>query len=156
MFPRSFMAILTRSIIALGLLVPGATLSGQSLAGTWQGLLQSPGAPNGAFRTVIQVSTTDGNSLKAIFYNLDQSGGSGDDATTITLQGSTVKMSIVAIGGSYEGKLSADGNTIAGTFTRGLAPLTLNLTRATPQTAMDNSRASASGEADGTGRQRGV
>jgi len=129
------MAILTRWIIALPLLVPGGAFSGQSLVGTWQGILQSPGIPNGGFRTVIQVSTADANGLKAIFYNLDESSGSGDDATTITLQGSTVKMSIVAIGASYEGKLSADGSSIAGTFTRGLAPVTLNLTRATPQTA---------------------
>jgi uncharacterized protein (TIGR03435 family) len=129
------MAKLMRWIIAVGLLAQGGALSGQSLAGTWQGTLQAPRAPNGGFRTVIQVSTTDANGLKATFYNLDQSGGSGDDATTITLQGSTVKMSIVAIGASYEGKLSADGNSITGTFTRGLAPVPLNLTRATPQTA---------------------
>jgi len=49
------------------------------------------------------------------------------------LNGSTMKMTIPAIGGGYEGKLSADGNSIAGTFTQG-APLPLNLTRATPAT----------------------
>ena len=37
------------------------------------------------------------------------------------------------IGGSYEGKLSGDGNSITGTWTQG-APLPLNLTRATPET----------------------
>jgi uncharacterized protein (TIGR03435 family) len=39
------------------------------------------------------------------------------------------------IDGSYEGKLSADGNTIAGTWTQGGRPLPLTLKRATPETA---------------------
>ncbi len=126
---------LTRWIIALGLLAPGGALSGQSLVGTWQGTLQVPGALHDGSRIAIQVETTDAKSLKATFYNLDETGGRGLDATRITLQGSTVKMLIVGIGGSYEGKLSADGSSIAGTLTQGLAPLSLHLSRATPQTA---------------------
>ena len=43
-------------------------------------------------------------------------------------------MTIPAINGNYEGKLSGDGNSIAGTWTQG-APLALNLARATPETA---------------------
>jgi uncharacterized protein (TIGR03435 family) len=43
-------------------------------------------------------------------------------------------MTVAAINGSYEGKLSADGNSINGTWTQG-APLPLNLARATPETA---------------------
>src|SRR5262249_42968812 len=35
----------------------------------------------------------------------------------------------------YEGRLSADGRSIAGTFTQGGKPFELNLTRATPETA---------------------
>ena len=38
------------------------------------------------------------------------------------------------IGGTYEGKLSADGKTITGNWTQGPTPLPLNLTRATPET----------------------
>ena len=38
------------------------------------------------------------------------------------------------IGGTYEGKLSADGKTITGTWTQGPNPLPLTLTRATPET----------------------
>jgi uncharacterized protein (TIGR03435 family) len=43
-------------------------------------------------------------------------------------------MTIPALNGNYEGKLSGDGNSIAGTWTQGAA-LALNLARATPETA---------------------
>jgi uncharacterized protein (TIGR03435 family) len=43
-------------------------------------------------------------------------------------------MTVPSIAGAYEGKLNADGNLIAGTFTQG-AQLPLNLARATPETA---------------------
>ena len=38
------------------------------------------------------------------------------------------------VGGKYEGKLSADGNSITGTWSQG-SPLPLNFTKATPATA---------------------
>jgi uncharacterized protein (TIGR03435 family) len=53
----------------------------------------------------------------------------------VTRDGSSVKLAIVAIGGSYEGRLSSDGATMTGTFTQGGAPTTLTLRRATPDTA---------------------
>ena len=55
-------------------------------------------------------------------------------ASAITLGGATVKITVDAIGGSYQGKLSADGNSMIGTWTQGAASLPLNLTRATPAT----------------------
>jgi len=65
-------------------------------------------------------------------YSIDQ-GGQPINASAITLQGSTVKMSVAGIGGTFEGKLSADGATITGTWSQG-APLPLELKRATAQT----------------------
>jgi uncharacterized protein (TIGR03435 family) len=120
------------SIIALAL--SGSALLAQSLVGTWQGTLKVPQAPNGELRTVFKISTTDADNLKAVLYSIDQP-GQGIPATTVTAQGSTVKIAITGIGGNFEGKLSADGNTIAGTWTQGPAPLALTLTRATNQTA---------------------
>jgi len=43
-------------------------------------------------------------------------------------------MSLTAIGGTYEGKLGADGKSITGNWSQGPNPLPLNLTRATPET----------------------
>jgi uncharacterized protein (TIGR03435 family) len=74
----------------------------------------------------------ENNKLTASLRTVDQP--SPPIATTIAWDGSTVKMTIPALNGNYEGKLSGDGNSIAGTWTQG-APLALNLARATPETA---------------------
>lgn len=67
-------------------------------------------------------------------YSIDQ-GARGFNANTVTLQGSSLKIDIPAIAGTYEGKVSGDGNTITGTWSQGPNPIPLTLTRATPETA---------------------
>src|SRR5580658_10456581 len=119
-------------IIALASLSGNALLA-QSLVGTWQGTLKVPQAPRGELRVVFKISTTDADSLKAVMYSIDQ-GGQPISASTVTFQSSAVKISIPGIGGTYEGKLSADGNSITGDWTQG-PPQPLILTRATNQTA---------------------
>ncbi|MBZ5609399.1 MAG: TIGR03435 family protein [Acidobacteriia bacterium] len=109
---------------------PGGALFAQSITGTWQGTLQA----GRDLRTVIKISTSEKDTLKAVMYSIDQ-GGQGIPANAVTLQGSSVKIAIPGIGGTYEGKLSADGNSITGTWTQGPRPLPLNLTRATAETA---------------------
>ena len=103
--------------------------STQSIADTWQGTLHA----GRDLRTVVKITKADGGGYNAAFYSIDQ-GGDPIPVTKITLEGTTVKMSLTAIGGAYEGKLSADGKTIAGSWTQGPNPLPLNLTRATPET----------------------
>jgi uncharacterized protein (TIGR03435 family) len=100
----------------------------QSIADTWQGTLHA----GRDLRIVMKISKGDDGGYKAVSYSIDQ-GGDGIPVSKITLEGSTVKMSVPAIGGSYEGKLSGDGKTISGTWTQG-SPLPLDLTRATPET----------------------
>ncbi len=117
-------------VIALATL-QGSALLAQNLVGTWQGSLQLPGRE---LRTVFKISTTDADKLKAVLYSIDQ-GGTPINASAVALQGSSVKISIIGIGGDYEGKLSADGNSITGTWTQGPQPLPLTLKRATPETA---------------------
>src|SRR5580704_13199898 len=101
----------------------------RSIADTWQGTLHA----GQDLRTVVKISKADGGGYKAVFYSIDQ-GGAPLPVTKITLEGSTVKMSLTMIGGTYEGKLSADGKTITGSWSQGPTPLPLNLTRATPET----------------------
>lgn len=101
----------------------------QDIAGTWQGTLHV----GKDLRTVIKITKADGGGYKAVFYSIDQT-GQGFPATTITLDGSTVKYSITAFDLKYEGKLSADGKTIAGTSTQGGNSLPLSFTRSTPET----------------------
>ncbi len=120
--------------LAVLAVLAASALSAQDLAGTWQGTLQ---VPNGKeLRTVVKVSKADSGGLTAVFYSIDQS-PQGIQVNPITVQGPVVRMTIPAIGGSYEGKLEADGNSITGTFKQGPGSLTLNLKRATPQTAWE-------------------
>jgi uncharacterized protein (TIGR03435 family) len=111
----------------------GSALSGsaygQTITGAWQGTLKV--GPQD-LRIVIKLSLDD-DKLKAVMYSLDQ-GGQAIPASAITQNGSTVKMTVAALNGTYEGKLSADANSIAGTWTQG-QPLPFNLVRATPETA---------------------
>jgi uncharacterized protein (TIGR03435 family) len=102
----------------------------QSIADTWQGTLHA----GQDLRTVIKISKAEGGGYKAQFYSIDQMGGDSVPVTKITLEGSTVKMSLTMFGGTYEGKLSADGKMINGEWTQGGKPIPLNLARATPET----------------------
>jgi hypothetical protein len=101
----------------------------QDPSGTWQGTLPVNGREA---RIVVKISNETGG-LKALLSNIDQ-GGNAIPSGTMTVQGSSVKISFPAIGGTYEGKLSADGNSLIGTWTR-FEPVPLNLQRATAGTA---------------------
>ncbi len=100
------------------------------IVGKWQGAIKSP---NGQIRVVIEISS-DLDKLRAIFYSIDQR-SPGLPASAITWDGSNLKMMIAAIDSGYEGKVSADGNSIIGTLSGGGQPTSLNLARATPETA---------------------
>lgn len=117
-------------MLALGVL-SGSALFAQNITGTWQGTLHTPGGRD--LRIVIKVSVTETDTLQAVLYSIDQ-GGQGTSASA-TLKGSAVTIKVPAIGGTYQGSLNRDATTIAGTWTQGPQPLTLNLTRATPETA---------------------
>lgn len=107
----------------------GTAALAQDITGTWQGTLS---VGNG-LRTVLKIAKADGGALKATFYSIDQ-GGQPIPVSSMTQEGSTVKFAITAIGGNYEGKLSADGHTITGNWSQGPNPLPLNLSKATPAT----------------------
>jgi len=118
---------LASALIALALST-GSSLLGQDITGTWQGTLKA----GRDLRTVVKISKADNGGLKAVFYSIDQS-GQGIPVDSITLEGVLLKMSIKMVDGTYEGKLSADGSLITGTWTQG-NPLPLILKRATPET----------------------
>lgn len=111
------------------ILLSASALLAQDATGTWQGTL----AVGNGLRTVLKIVKADGDGLKGTFYSIDQ-GGQGIPVTSVTLEGTTVKYSIVGFDLKYEGKLSPDGNTITGTSTQGGNSLPLVFTRATPAT----------------------
>jgi len=118
---------------ALAICSAGAVLA-QTFPGTWQGALKVPQAPNGELRIVLKISTTPADKLAADFYSIDQR-TPAIPATSLTTNGSALKMTIERLNGSYEGRMSSDGKTISGTWTQAGNSLPLDLTRATPETA---------------------
>ena len=104
-------------------------LQAQDIAGQWQGTLKTPGPE---LRIMLEIAK-DGAGWKADLYSIDQT-TDPLPATSISLNAGTLKFSVDRVRASYEGKLSADSNAIAGTFTQG-GPLPLEFKRATPETA---------------------
>jgi len=110
-----------------------AVLYGQTLTGTWQGVLKRPQAPNGEQRIVIRVSTAEADKLAATMYFIDRE-ATLVPSSAVTANGAGLKMSFERINGAWEGRLSADGKTLDGTWTQD-EPRPLVLTRATAETA---------------------
>jgi CubicO group peptidase (beta-lactamase class C family) len=101
------------------------------ISGIWQGTL----AAGPGLRIILKVSRTPAGYI-ATMYSIDQ--GSGPiPVTSITLDGSAMKFAVAPLNGSYAGTLSANGNSIAGTWTQNSGPLPLNLARPTAATAWE-------------------
>jgi hypothetical protein len=60
---------------------------------------------------MLKVTKADAGGYKADFYSIDQS-GNPFPVSKISLEGNAIQYSITAIDLKFEGKLSADGNTI--------------------------------------------
>jgi uncharacterized protein (TIGR03435 family) len=118
-------------MVALAALV-GGTLQAQDVTGAWQGTLKA-----GRDLRLILVVSKDNNRLQGQLYSIDQAGVPPLKASSISQDGSAVKFAIDLIGANYEGKMAADGNSIAGTWTQGNTPFPLNLARATKETAWE-------------------
>lgn len=111
-----------------------AVLCGQTLTGTWQGALKTPQAPNEELRIVIKVAPTESDKLAATMYFIDRGATTRVASSAVTANGAGLRMSFDRINGTWEGRLSADGKTLDGTWTQGeTRPLVL--TRATAETA---------------------
>jgi uncharacterized protein (TIGR03435 family) len=110
----------------------GMSARAQDLAGNWQGTLKA----GKDLRVILNVYKGDKDAWGAKMYSIDQ-GGQAIPATSVTAHGSSIKISVDMIGGTFEGKLSEDGKTITGTWTQGTQPLPLTLVRATPETAWE-------------------
>jgi len=131
-FPRAMKKTNTLCIAALLMLCSRAVLA-QDLSGDWQGAL-SIGTQQ--LRLILHIDKADDASWKATLASIDQSPDRGArmPADAVTVAGTSFKMTVAAIRGSFDGTIASDGNSIVGTWTQG-APLPLTLTRATPATA---------------------
>jgi len=103
----------------------------QDLTGDWQGTVTPV---TRSFRLILHVEKINGE-WKANFANIDQGTDRGltEPANSVTVNGSDFRFTLDG-GRSYNGKVAADGNSIAGTLNIGRA-LPLEFSRATPATA---------------------
>ena len=118
------------TVIAALLLSAVVTAQGPNLVGQWQGTINVGKELRLVF---IVTNNAAGGGLTASLYSIDQAPTA--IATTVVAQGGNVRMSVTAAGIEFDGKLSADGNSIAGTFKQGPGTLPMTLTRATKETA---------------------
>jgi len=105
----------------------------QDITGQWQGTIKTP---NRDLRAILKI-TKDDAKLQAMFYSIDQPQAPPFRASGTRFEAGTLTFAIDIIGAKYEGKLSADGRSFNGTWTQGVTPLPLVLTRSTPETAWE-------------------
>jgi fermentation-respiration switch protein FrsA (DUF1100 family) len=96
------------------------------LAGDWQGTLNAGGQQ---LRLVLHITKAPDGSLKATLDSIDQPGANGIPVNSVALKDSKLSLEVAMVHGTYEGKVSADGKTISGTWTQG-QPLALEFKRA--------------------------
>jgi hypothetical protein len=101
---------------------PAPAASRQNIGGTWQGTLS---AGQQTLRVVIRITKAADGTLTATMYSIDQS-PAPIPVSSIKHDGANLSLSVDALRGKYEGTVSADGASIAGTWTQ-RAPLTLVL-----------------------------
>ncbi len=117
-------------VVALALLAAGS-LCAQDLAGNWQGTLKA----TKDLRMILVVTKEDGR-LQAKLYSIGET-AQPFRVSSISQDGTTVKFAIDLNGTTYEGKMSAGNNMIAGTWTQGVTALPLDFSRATKETAWE-------------------
>jgi uncharacterized protein (TIGR03435 family) len=109
-----------------------ATHVAGDISGNWQGTLHT----GKDLRIILTFYKGEKDGWSAKMYSIDQ-GAQPINATSVVKQGDDIKIAVDAIGGVFDGKLSADGKTISGKWTQGPTPLDLVLVKATPETAWE-------------------
>ena len=106
-----------KRILFLTLLMLAACFApAQDVAGDWQGTLSAGGAE---LRLVLHITKAADGGLQGTLDSIDQPGSNGIPVKTIMLKDSKLSLDIPAVHGTYEGKVSGDAKTIAGTWTQG-------------------------------------
>lgn len=110
------MEIMRRVIVAAAVVLFAVSFAhAQDIVGDWEGTLHA-GAD---LRLVLHITKGDGGVLKATLDSVDQAGANGIPVSSVIFKDSQLSLGVEIIHGSYEGKVSSDGNTISGTWSQG-------------------------------------
>ncbi|MGD0347327.1 MAG: TIGR03435 family protein [Terracidiphilus sp.] len=116
--------------VALAGLIVHAQTSIPTIAGTWQGALA---LPNGnSVRVAFAIAKNPDGSLHGGIKYVDGNAGLVLSSVTFSAPDLAVTQSMISM--AYHGKLSADGQSIIGTWSQGDRTLPLTLALATPDT----------------------
>lgn len=115
-------------VLLMALILPAAAQP--ALDGDWDGVLDTKAGI--ALRLALHVES-QGAGWSATVISLDQ-GNTQIPVAAVTRDGATVKLDVAKVHGSFTGTLSADGQTLAGTWTQG-TPLPLSFVRRAPGAA---------------------
>jgi hypothetical protein len=111
---------LWRGVVLAAALAVAAPAMAQTYDGDWEGVLQTPSAK---MRLVLHVKTAAG-ATTAVLESPDQN--SSFNSSGVTTAGDQIDVKFLEVGGELKAKLSADGKTLAGTWSQGQElPLTL-------------------------------
>jgi len=112
-----------------------SVLSAQDISGDWQGTIKTGSQETGRYRYVLHIAKENGGAWKAALQTIDQriDWGAAQSVNSLNLQGSNLKLSVVAPDGTFEGRVSAGGDSIAGTWMQG-PPRQLEFLRPTAET----------------------
>ncbi len=123
-------------ILMLCALVTGAWAAPADIVGDWAGALEI-GAVQ--LHLILHVTRGESGALRATMDSVDQ-GANGIPIDVIALQGRALHFEMNALGASYDGTLSDDGNELAGDFTQRGTKLPLRLTRTDDAAALTPKR----------------
>jgi hypothetical protein len=105
------------------------TSADSSIVGLWQGTLDAGGTK---LRIVFHIAKAEDGKFVSTLDSPDQ-GASGIPVSSTTVSGDSVVLTVIAIGGSYNGRISSDKSAIEGKWSQGGASLSLQLNRATTE-----------------------
>lgn len=105
----------------------------QDVTGVWQGTLGAGSSTS--LRLILHIGKDDQGVWTGRLQSIDQGGdfGAAIPVTSVVIQGSDVKLTVDAIRGTYEGRISPAGDSIKGTWKQ-FVPLPLEFQRPTKET----------------------
>lgn len=112
--------------VAAAVILFAVSANAQDVAGDWVGTLHAGAAD---LRLVLHITKGNEGSLKATLDSVDQA-AYGIPVSSIALRDSKLSITVDAVHGTYEGKVSSDSAMINGTWSQG-QPLALDFKRST-------------------------